>query len=51
VASITANTSLSYVIPADWTNGAYSVKIVSGTVATTTPLVKNRTIGLTYRLV
>ena len=51
VAAITANTSLSYAIPSDWTNGAYSVKIVSGTVATTTPLVKNRTVGLVYRLV
>ena len=51
VAAITANTSLSYAIPEEWTNGAYAVKIVSGTVATTTPLVKNRTVGLTYRLV
>ena len=51
VAAITANTSLSYSIPEEWTNGAYSVKIVSGTVATTTPLVKNRTVGLVYRLV
>ena len=51
VAAITANTSLSYVIPEEWTNGAYAVKIVSGTVATTTPLVKNRVVGLVYRLV
>ena len=51
IPAITANTSLSYAIPADWTNGAHSVKIVSGTVATTTPLVKNRVVGLTYRLV
>ena len=51
VAAITANTSLSYAIPPEWTNGAHSVKIVSGTVATTTPLVKNRTVTLVYRLV
>jgi hypothetical protein len=51
IAAITANTSLSYAIPSNWTDGAYSVKVVSGTVGTTTPLVKNRVIGLTYRLV
>jgi hypothetical protein len=51
VGAITANTSQAYAIPPEWTDGAHSVKVVSGTVATTTPLVKNRTVGLVYRLV
>jgi hypothetical protein len=51
IPAITANTSLAYAIPPQWTDGAHSVKIVSGTVATTTPLVKNRVVTLVYRLV
>lgn len=51
VAAVTVNTSLSYSIPADWTNGAHSVKVVSGTVATSKPIAKNRTVTLVYRLV
>ena len=51
IAAVTANTSLAYSIPPEWTDGAHSVKIVSGTVATTTPINKNRTVTLVYRLV
>jgi hypothetical protein len=51
LASVTVNTSLAYAIPPSWTQGAHSVKIVSGTTGTTTPLAKNRTVTLVYRLV
>lgn len=50
LASVAVNTSRSYAIPADWTVGAHSVKIVSGTTASTTPIGKNRVVGLVYRL-
>ena len=50
LASVAVNTSRSYAIPSDWTAGAHSVKIVSGTVGTTTPIDKNRVVGLVYRL-
>lgn len=50
LASVAVNTSRSYSIPADWTAGAHSVKIVSGTTGTTTPIAKNRVVGLVYRL-
>jgi hypothetical protein len=51
LASVTVATGMAYALPEDWTNGAYSVKIVSGTVATSTPIAKNRVVGLVYRLV
>jgi hypothetical protein len=50
LASVAVNTSRSFSIPADWTVGAHSVKVVSGTVGTTTPIDKNRVVGLVYRL-
>lgn len=51
LASVTCNTSLAYVIPSEWTDGAHSIKIVSGTVGTTTPLAHNRVVTLVYRKV
>lgn len=51
LASVTVATGMAYALPEDWTVGAHSVKIVSGTVATTTPIAKNRVVGLVYRLV
>jgi hypothetical protein len=51
LASVTVATGKAYALPEDWTIGAHSVKIVSGTVATTTPIAKNRIVGLVYRLV
>jgi hypothetical protein len=50
-AVITVATGASYAIPSNWTDGAYSVKLYTGTVATSTPIEHAHVFGLTYRLV
>ena len=51
IGAVTVATGCSYAIPSSWTDGAYSVKVVSGTVAATTPVEHDHVVGLVYRLV
>lgn len=50
LAAVTVATGKAYSLPEDWTVGAHSIKIVSGTVGTSKPIAKNRVVGLVYRL-